>query len=176
MKSHSSYRFSYIYHIVSVWFLGILLHSIWIVMLLLHLKADKELNIWFVLRIFLQIIAVLALLEFHIALAALDDRTCRTCGKYSLQGQQVRSSLHSPAQGPRDFPDVSSCLISLMMELLQFLTLFMFHRDCNLAHTIVILYNPFSLNTTDCKWDKTSIIQSSIQRIHRINYLWGTDQ
>lgn len=87
-------------------------------MLLLHLKADKELNILFVLRIFLQIIAVLALLEFHIALAALDDRTCLTCGKwslqvlglqgkYSLQGQQVRSSLHSPAQGPRDFPDVS---------------------------------------------------------------------
>ena len=86
-------------------------------MLLLHLKADKELNILFVLRIFLQIIAVLALLEFHIALAALDDRTCLTCrkwslqvlglqGKYSLQGQQVRSSLHSPAQGPRDFPDV----------------------------------------------------------------------
>ena len=86
-------------------------------MLLLHLKADKELNILFVLHIFLQIIAVLALLEFHIALAALDDRTCRTCGKwslqvlglqgkYSLQGQQVRSSLHSPAQGPRDFPDV----------------------------------------------------------------------
>ena len=87
-------------------------------MLLLHLKADKELNILFVLRIFLQIIAVLALLEFHIALAALDDHTCRTCrkwslqvlglqGKYSLQGQQVRSSLHSPAQGPRDFPDVA---------------------------------------------------------------------
>ena len=86
-------------------------------MLLLHLKADKELNILFVLRIFLQIIAVLALLKFHIALAALDDRTCRTCGKwslqvlglqgkYSLQGQQVHSSLHSPAQGPRDFPDV----------------------------------------------------------------------
>ena len=86
-------------------------------MLLLHLKADKELNILFVLRIFLQIIAVLALLEFHIALAALDDRTCLTCGKwslqvlglqgkYSLQGQQVRSSLHSPAQGPRDFPEV----------------------------------------------------------------------
>ena len=90
-------------------------------MLLLHLKADKELNILFVLHIFLQIIAVLALLEFHIALAALDDRTCRTCGKwslqvlglqgkYSLQGQQVRSSLHSPAQGPRDFPDVCGLL------------------------------------------------------------------
>ena len=88
-------------------------------MLLLHLKADKELNILFVLRIFLQIIAVLALLEFHIALATLDDRTCLTCGKwslqvlglqgkYSLQGQQVRSSLHSPVQGPRDFPDVTT--------------------------------------------------------------------
>ena len=91
-------------------------------MLLLHLKADKELNILFVLHIFLQIIAVLALLEFHIALAALDDRTCLTCGKwslqvlglqgkYSLQGQQVRSSLHSPAQGPRDFPDALPMLI-----------------------------------------------------------------
>ena len=86
-------------------------------MLLLHLKADKELNILFVLCIFLQIIAVLALLEFHIALAALDDRTCCTCGKwslqvlglqgkYSLQGQQVHSSFHSPAQVLRDFPDV----------------------------------------------------------------------
>ena len=85
-------------------------------MLLLHLKADKELNILFVLCIFLQIIGVLALLEFHIALATLDDCTCRTCGKWSLQviglqgkpslpGQQVHSSLHSPAQGPRDFPD-----------------------------------------------------------------------
>ena len=83
-------------------------------MLLLHLKADKELNILFVLHIFLQIIGVLALLEFHIALAALDDHTCRTCRKWSLQvldlqGQQVRSSLHSPAQGPRDFPDVGAC-------------------------------------------------------------------
>ena len=86
-------------------------------MLLLHLKADKELNILFVLHIFLQIIAVLALLEFHIAPAALDDCTCCTCGKwslqvlglqgkYSLQGQQVHSSLHSPVQGLRDFPDV----------------------------------------------------------------------
>ena len=89
-------------------------------MLLLHLKADKELNILFVLRIFLQIIAVLALLEFHIALAALDDRTCRTCGKWSLQvlglqGQQVRSSLHSPVQGPRDFPDVSDVKVFLLL-------------------------------------------------------------
>ena len=50
-------------------------------MLLLHLKADKELNILFVLHIFLQIIGVLALLEFHIALAAPDDCTCHTCRK-----------------------------------------------------------------------------------------------
>ena len=83
-------------------------------MLLLHLKADKELNILFVLHIFLQIIGVLALLEFHIALATLDDHTCCTCGKWSLQvlglqGQQVCSSLHSPVQGPRDFPDVANC-------------------------------------------------------------------
>ena len=86
-------------------------------MLLLHLKADKELNVLFVLRIFLQIIGVLALLEFHIALAALGDRTSHTCRKWSLQvlglqGQQVCSSLHSPAQGPRDFPDVPSSCIS----------------------------------------------------------------
>ena len=113
MKSHSSYRFSYIYHIASVWFLGILLHSIWIVMLLLHLKADKELNVLFVLCIFLQIIGILALLEFYIVLAALDDCTCCTCRKWSLQvlglqGQQVHLSLHSPAQGLRDFPDVGN--------------------------------------------------------------------
>ena len=63
-------------------------------MLLLHLKADKELNILFVHHdIFLQITGVLALLEFHIAL---DDHTCHTCRKWC---QQVCSSFHSPAQG-----------------------------------------------------------------------------
>ena len=99
-------------------------------MLLLHLKADEELKILFVLHIFLQIIAVLALLKFHIALAALDDCTCRTCGKwslqvlglqekYSLQGQQVRSSLHSPAQGPRDFPDAEGMCSKPNSSILQ---------------------------------------------------------
>ena len=72
-------------------------------MLLLHLKADKELDILFVLCIFLQIIGVLALLEFRIALAAVDDHTCRTFGKWSLQVL----GLQGP-QGPRDLPDVSS--------------------------------------------------------------------
>ena len=48
-------------------------------MLLLHPKADKELNILFVLHIFLQTIGVLALLEFHIALAVLaENGPCRS--------------------------------------------------------------------------------------------------
>ena len=50
-------------------------------MLLLHLEADKELNILFVLCIFLQIIVVLALLEFNIELSELDSHTCHTCVK-----------------------------------------------------------------------------------------------